>query len=58
VIELDPAEIAAIIKARSAQQYADMLDEIARLTVYCNQLTAQNEALRAQVSTWQEKGKP
>lgn len=37
-IQLDPTEIAKVTRARAAQTYADMLEEIAQLTVYVRML--------------------
>ena len=55
-VMLDPNEILAAYKERAAVDYAQHLDEIARLNVYVTQLLKENAELRrAQADAWGDK---
>lgn len=47
-IQIDPEELATAIQARAAQTYAELLDEVCRVTVYARQLERRIKELEAQ----------
>lgn len=48
-IHLDPSDVLAVTRARAAQTYSDLLDEIVRLTVYATGLAREVEELKARL---------